>query len=454
MPAISAPEKPADKPVAKAAPKPDSFNLLEASNSGLTDVALNVTNGHTVLTVIDAKPGLIFDVEVGLLHGEQGDLVTPEIVYAGTKKRIQKGIRVEEAVLELPLNVTLPNSGKYQGIISFATKDGGSKKWKLSLSRAGITRPATLTIDQNTITPDPVTRPWDGNLFSSENAEPAFSLRLWEKNRTWPLNDINVRLDGTIKAPGGFNMSKDINLKFDERAWGEGKRSIPAEKQAEVTINFTKLVAGEYSIPSDSSLFNRMFQLDQLIRDKIVNDANPLKTITDLHEYNRFSKYALSFAMLSETKDPQQAKAIMQQLAMPPVSFGAKREPDAKKFMITAYFGAQAGTESGVGGYGGLTVPIGVEYSKGLRNGGVVSVMLAPFDFAHPVNQIIKNNAGTSSFNDIVNPGIYVSYGIKKYPLIWGAGISRGASLSQVQVGNNWQYFIFFGTDMPLFSFY
>lgn len=168
------------------------------------------------------------------------------------------------------------------------------------------------------------------------------------------------------------------------------------------------------AIPNDGSLFNKMFQIDQLIREEIASDANPLKTITDLHEYNRFSKYALSFAMLSDTEDPAQAKAIMQQLAMPPVSFGIKREPDNKKLMITAYFGLQAGAQSGAGGFGGIMAPVGVEYSSGLKNGGVVSVMLAPFDFAHPVNQIINNNNGASTFNEIVNPGVYVSYGIKK----------------------------------------
>jgi hypothetical protein len=203
-----------------------------------------------------------------------------------------------------------------------------------------------------------------------------------------------------------------------------------------------------------NTLFERMVQLDQLIRDEIANENNPLKSITDMQEYNRFSKYALSFAMLSEPKDSIQVKAVLKQLALPPVSFGVKREPDVKKVMITAYFGAQAGTENGGKGYGGLTVPVGVEYSYGLRNGGVVSMMLAPFDFAHPVNQIISKNTDNSTLKDIVSPGIYFAYGFKKYPLIVGAGVSRGTSLTQLHEENSVMYFVFVGMDMPLFGFY
>ena len=44
--------------------------------------------------------------------------------------------------------------------------------------------------------------------------------------------------------------------------------------------------------------------------------------------------------------------------------------------------------------------------------------MLAPLDFAHPVNQIINSSEGEADFEDIFNPGIYVSYGFEKFPLV------------------------------------
>ena len=125
--------------------------------------------------------------------------------------------------------------------------------------------------------------------------------------------------------------------------------------------------------------------------------------------------------------------------------------------MISAYFGAQGGVESttndGGKGFGGLTVPVGFEYSYGLNNGSV-SVMLAPFDFAHPVNQIINNSEGSADFKDIFNPGLYISYGFKKLPLLVGTGYSRGPSITEVQEGNNGRYFLFIGLDMPLFNLY
>ncbi len=80
--------------------------------------------------------------------------------------------------------------------------------------------------------------------------------------------------------------------------------------------------------------------------------------------------------------------------------------------------------------------------------------MLAPFDFANPVNKIINNSSGAADFKDILNPGAYISYGWKKLPLLIGVGYSRGPSITEIQESNNRRYFLFFGLDMPLFNLY
>ncbi|MFH1521510.1 MAG: hypothetical protein ABIF18_00975 [archaeon] len=210
------------------------------------------------------------------------------------------------------------------------------------------------------------------------------------------------------------------------------------------------------TIRSEKSLVVQMFKLDQLIRESIKNGENPLVSFSDMKEYNRFSNYALSFAVLSEAQSPGQVKSVMKQLTMPSVSFNVKREPDANKFMVNAYFGVQSGIESTVNdrvkGLGGLTVPVGFEYSHGLKNGGAFSVMLAPFDFANPVNKLLNNSKGSAVLKDIINPAIYISHGFKGVPVLWGGGISHGPSITGVQEGNTWKFFMFVGLDMPLLN--
>jgi hypothetical protein len=210
-------------------------------------------------------------------------------------------------------------------------------------------------------------------------------------------------------------------------------------------------------IRKEESLVVQMFKLDQLIRTSIKSNENPLISVSDMQEYNRFSHYALSFATLSEAKSSGQVKAVMKQLTLPPVSFAVKREPHARKFLVTAYFGMQGGLEfssnQGDRGFGGLAVPVGFEYSYGLKK-DVVSVMLAPFDFAHPINKILNSSEGSAELKDIFNPGIYLSYGFKKIPLVVGTGYSRGKSLTEEGGKNDGRILVFIGLDMPLFNLY
>lgn len=175
----------------------------------------------------------------------------------------------------------------------------------------------------------------------------------------------------------------------------------------------------EAILDSHDDLTVQMFKLDQLIRQSIKSGNNPLISEKNPVDYERYSRYALSFAALSEAESSEQVQSIMQQLTIPPVNFGIKRHRGANMFLITAYFGLTGGMEStGTehrSGYGGLSVPVGFEYSHGLSE-GVLSVMIAPLDFAQPVNKILNDEENSAQWKDIFNPGVYLSYGFKKYP--------------------------------------
>lgn len=209
-------------------------------------------------------------------------------------------------------------------------------------------------------------------------------------------------------------------------------------------------------IHREGTLVVQMFKLDELIRDSIQSGENPLIAASAVREYDRFSRYALSLATLSEAESTTQAKAVLRQLALPPVNFAAKREHAANKVLISAYFGVGGGLEflnRSTKGFGGLSVPVGLEYTRGLRRGSV-SFMLAPLDFAHPINQIINSKGSSAEFKDIFAPGIYMGYGVEKLPIMLGVGYSQGPSLTTLQGGNRGRTFIFLGMDLPLLNLY
>lgn len=208
-------------------------------------------------------------------------------------------------------------------------------------------------------------------------------------------------------------------------------------------------------IRREGDLAVQMFKLDELIRDSIAAGENPL-IAASVKEYDRFSRYALSLATLSTAESPDQAKAVLRQLAVPPVSYAIKREVNANKVMITAYFGAAGGQEFINGsskGFGGLTVPLGLEYTRGYQKGSV-SLLLAPLDFAHPVNQIVNARGSSAEFKDIFAPGAYLAYGFPDIPLLVGIGYSHGPSLTGDQQGNRGRGLAFVAMDLPLLNLY
>lgn len=197
------------------------------------------------------------------------------------------------------------------------------------------------------------------------------------------------------------------------------------------------------------------YKLEQLIHESIESNENPLISRSKIKDFEKFSRYALNLAMLSEAQSATQTKSIMRQLALPSASFSTKREQGAKKLMITAYFGGAGGVEfsGNTKGYGGLTVPVGFEYSRGFAKGSA-SFMLSPLDFGHPVNQNINGGGNAPIFKDILSPGAYLMYGFKTVPVSMGMGCSYGPSLTSSDRRSRGRCFALLATDMPLFSFY
>lgn len=197
-------------------------------------------------------------------------------------------------------------------------------------------------------------------------------------------------------------------------------------------------------------------QLSAIVQESINNHENQFISAVGQGEFDRFSRYALGLAMISDAKTSDQVKAVMGQLALPPSSFAVKRERGKDNFMVTAYFGGVGGVEFAhhSQGFGGLAVPMGVEYSKGTSKAGAVSLLLAPIDFGYPANQVINRQSGTATWRDILIPGAYLTYGVKDLPIVVGGGCSYGPAVTGTSGVNRGRCQVFLGTDMPLLGLF
>ena len=210
---------------------------------------------------------------------------------------------------------------------------------------------------------------------------------------------------------------------------------------------------------SDKSLLRKVIDTERIIRGGIENGMNPLNLKLRSREYQHFKRYILFFAQLSEAESSEQVKALLREVTLPAVSFGIKRQPQEFHLMISAYLGYSAGTESVPDdseyekSFSGLVAPLGLEYSYGLRSGGSLSIMVAPFDFTHPINLEWQEKEESVEFSDIVVPGAYFSYGLSKKPITFGIGYSRGRAL-RTESDSEGRIMAFVAFDMPLFRLY
>ena len=229
-----------------------------------------------------------------------------------------------------------------------------------------------------------------------------------------------------------------------------------------VNIEKTKKNLTNAQANNNQSALLKVIKTERVISDGVAsNEVNPLNTSLDSREYQDFRRYALFFAQISEAESSSQVKALLKEVTLPPVSFGLKRKPEEYHLMITAYLGYAAGYEATPSdyegddykGYSGVLAPVGFEYSYGRRHGDSFSVMLAPFDFGHPVNLKLEGKEESVDWSDIVNPGVYLAYGVKELPLTVGVGYSRGRAIRTESPSED-RAFLFFAFDMPLFNLY
>jgi hypothetical protein len=248
----------AQAPTAPAATtEPAASFTLDAAAAATLDVTLTVQTPATIPLKIIRSGGPVagnVSLDVSYFANDQGSWKPVTISVDGAAdsgKAHLDDVSFAKEVLAVDLHVPdLPAGGKYTGRLILTPPKQAPVVWRFFLTSANDLRPATLVLDQNAVTLAAVRLcPWCG--------EPALTIHARDKSGNWPLDGVTARLEPGLKFVGpGFGLEKQLSVKFDGAdspdffsSPASGGRNVAAHGQATITIAFTGLDAGEYTIP-------------------------------------------------------------------------------------------------------------------------------------------------------------------------------------------------------------
>jgi hypothetical protein len=173
-------------------------------------------------------------------------------------------------------------------------------------------------------------------------------------------------------------------------------------------------------------------------------------------------------ADLAGSKEPASVQQILATYAAPPGTYRTKRSANNTFFALNAYLGVSPGLEwvpsasSHHIPFLGPYLPLGLEYSHGLRGGGSVGLFLQLLDLGalaswrlDPAGQV--NEQPQVGLRQVISPGILVVRGIRGMPVSWGAGFTLAPSLRSLRGGSGgdvsaWRIPMFVAVDVPLLA--
>ena len=173
-------------------------------------------------------------------------------------------------------------------------------------------------------------------------------------------------------------------------------------------------------------------------------------------------KYGSFMAAVANAKNSDQVTNAIEAIALPAGSSRIKRE-SRSNVSLNAYCGFYGGKNIAGDWSTGLIAPIGIVASRGIYKHTSLSVFFSIIDLGAPVAFRFSNNSDSIpaiKLVDIISPGLFVSWGIRKCPLSINAGCQMTPSLTSVSTKGNT-----FGTkslrvtlgllvDLPLLNLY
>ena len=262
---------------------------------------------------------------------------------------------------------------------------------------------------------------------------------------------------------------------------------VPVISNEALTL-YENIYAGNYgkAIYNTMELFKTITDVyfNRLIEKKTALAKNKMNKDKDLREINgkirRFERirnaillYGTFMAEIVDAKNSNDVKLALRAAALPPGSSRIKRETTFN-ISLNAYFSLAGGTENLQAGGGeaeqsgkgwfGLSVPVGISFSKGFANksGGGVSLHVSLLDIGAITAFRLDDSAETLpelEFRNFFAPGLIGFYNFKNSPFSLGAGWQYGPQQRKIsdtstgsQQGSRWLFSL--GIDLPIFNFY
>lgn len=187
---------------------------------------------------------------------------------------------------------------------------------------------------------------------------------------------------------------------------------------------------------------------------------------------SRCSFYGSFMIDFLAAKTEAQLKNVLSNYALPPGSYSIKRR-SAFNISLNAYAGGMIGQEFidkkdllyPTRWTTAFSAPIGLDLSWGLRNGTSLSIFASMVDLGAVVSFRL-NDPQTEplpelSFKNVIAPGFYVLYGLKKMPISIGATLQlaprlRNYTATQQDIHANmaYRYGVVALVDIPIFNIY
>ncbi len=232
------------------------------------------------------------------------------------------------------------------------------------------------------------------------------------------------------------------------------------ENVAEQTYSLSR---NTYYREYNEAVFNASTLMDYMLEDQ--KQSKPYQKLK-----KDFLQYGLFIANVLQARNPAEVKAAIRMVALPPGSSQSKKE-STFDISINSYFGVYGGREilitdtiDPINPTYGLTCPIGISLSTGLRRFGSISIFMPIFDLGAVAAFRIETgqavNLPSFSIQNLASPGAYLVYGFPNYPFSLGGGIQYGPQLRDVTRNGvdisspAYRYSITLTVDIPLFNLY
>ena len=274
------------------------------------------------------------------------------------------------------------------------------------------------------------------------------------KKKISALYDLEKKIDLILEV-----FKKNIsNLRLSESGDNVDINEVVSLVKNKIT-EFKSIYGKVSSILSDlEKLHNEVKDSDIKNTTKFVKIVSTLKKYNvyeNNEEFHKIQRYIMFFAQISDETKPETVTAILNAYTTQPVSFFDKRKPESH-WLISSKLGVNAFNKTvsadDEDDSFGIFAPIGLEYSRGIGGQDSISIMVAPFDFGHPVSLKLNGIEEDVELDEIIAPSIIISYGFKKAPVELGIGYQFGRKIDQTNQTDE-ILFLHLSFDMPLWFF-